>query len=110
MSIRENGKMEKPVGKEFSLINKDPCMRVLGKMINITEKVLNNGITIKSFTKETSSMDKRLEKVNLSSMEMFMREISLMENSMVKENTISPSQAKSIKVNSKKIICMVKEK
>jgi len=102
--------MEKPVDKVFSLINKDPCMKVAGKMINITEKVLNNGTIIKSFTKETSSMDKRLEKVNLSSMEMFMKEISSMENSMEKENTTSLSQEKSIKVNFKKIICMEKEK
>lgn len=85
-------------------------MRAPGRTINITEKVLNNGIIIKSFTKETLSMDKRLEKVNLSSMETFMKETLLMENSTEKENTTSPSQEKSIKVNFKKIICMEKEK
>jgi hypothetical protein len=110
MFTKENGKMEKPVDKEFSSINKDPCMRAPGRTINITEKVLNNGIIIKSFTKETLSMDKRLEKVNLSSMETFMKETLLMENSTEKENTTSPSQEKSIKVNFKKIICMEKEK
>lgn len=102
--------MEKRVDKVYSLINKDPCMRVVGKMINIMEKVLNNGITIKSFTLVILLMVKRLEKVNLSSMVMFMKEISLMENSMEKENTISQSLVKFIRVNFKKIICMVKEK
>jgi len=68
--------MEKPVEMEFSLINKVPCMRDPGKMINITAKVLNNGTIIKLFTLETLLMVKRLEKVNLSSMETFMRGIS----------------------------------
>ena len=76
ISTKENGKMVKLVVKVFSLINKVPCMRELGKMINIMEKVLNNGITTKLFTRETLLMDKKLEKENSSSMETYMRVIS----------------------------------
>jgi hypothetical protein len=102
--------MEKLVDKVFSLINKVPCMRELGKMINIMVKVLNNGITTKLFTRVTLLMDKRLEKESSSLMEMYMREISKTVNSTEKENTTSLSLEKSIKVNLMKTICMEKVK
>lgn len=105
MSIKVNGKMARPVVKVFSLINKDPCMRELGKMINIMEKELNNGTIIKLFTLEISLTAKRQEKVNLSSMETSMRETSLMENSTVKESTTFLSLVKSMKVNSMRTTC-----
>lgn len=105
MSIKVNGKMAKLVVKEFSLISKDPCTREPGRMINITERVPNNGTIIKLYTLEISLMVKRQEKVNSSLMETFMKVISSMANSMEKENTTSLSQERSMKVNSKKIIC-----
>jgi hypothetical protein len=107
MSIKVNGKMAKLVVKEFSLISKDPCTREPGRMINITERVPNNGTIIKLYTLEISLMVKRQEKVNSSLMETFMKVISSMENSTEKENTTSLSQVRSMKVNSKKIICTV---
>jgi hypothetical protein len=107
MSIKVNGKMAKLVVKEFSLINKDPCTREPGRMINITERVPNNGTIIKLYTLEISLMVKRQEKVNSSLMETFMKVISSMANSTEKENTTSLSQVRSMKVNSKKIICTV---
>jgi hypothetical protein len=107
MSIKVNGKMAKLVVKEFSLISKDPCTREPGRMINITERVPNNGTIIKLYTLEISLMVKRQEKVNSSLMETFMKVISSMANSMEKENTTSLSQVRSMKVNSKKIICTV---
>jgi len=105
MSIKVNGKMAKLVVKEFSLISKDPCTREPGRMINITERVPNNGTIIKLYTLEISLMVKRQEKVNSSLMETYMKVISSMANSMEKENTTSLSQVRSMKVNSKKIIC-----
>jgi hypothetical protein len=107
MSIKVNGKMAKLVVKEFSLISKDPCTREPGRMINITERVPNNGTIIKLYTLEISLMVKRQEKVNSSLMETFMKVISSMANSTEKENTTSLSQVRSMKVNSKKIICTV---
>jgi hypothetical protein len=107
MSIKVNGKMAKLVVKEFSLINKDPCTREPGRMINITERVPNNGTIIKLYTLEISLMVKRQEKVNSSLMETYMKVISSMANSTEKENTTSLSQVRSMKVNSKKIICTV---
>jgi len=74
-------------------------------MINITERVPNNGTIIKLYTLEISLMVKRQEKVNSSLMETYMKVISSMANSMEKENTTSLSQVRSMKVNSKKIIC-----
>jgi hypothetical protein len=44
-------------------------------------------------------------KVNSSLMETYMKVISSMANSMEKENTTSLSQVRSMKDNSKKIIC-----
>jgi len=99
--------MARPVDKVFLLINKDPCMRELGKMTNIMVKVPNNGTITKLFTQETLLMDKKLEKENSSLMATFMKAISKTENSMAKENTTSLSLEKFIKVNS---ICMVKVK
>lgn len=102
--------MEKPADKEFSSINKVPCMKVLEKMINIMVKVLNNGTTTKLFTRETSLTDKKLEKENSSLMVTYTRVTSKTENSTEKENTTSPSLAKFIKVNLMKTICMEKVK
>jgi len=74
-------------------------------MINITERVPNNGTIIKLYTLEILLMVKRQEKVNSSLMETYMKVISSMANSMEKENTTSLSQVRSMKDNSKKIIC-----
>ena len=49
-------------------------------------------------------MDKKLEKVNLSLMEIFMKVISQMDNSMVKESILSQDLVKFMKVNLQKII------
>lgn len=73
-------------------------------------KVQNNGITTKSFTRETLLTDKKQEKENLSLMEMFMKVISKTGNSMEKVNITSLSPEKFIKVNLMKTICMVKVK
>lgn len=73
-------------------------------------KVLNNGTTTKLFTRETSLMDKKLEKENSSLMVTYTRVTSKTENSTEKENTTSPSLAKFIKVNLMKTICMEKVK
>jgi len=100
-----SGKTVKPPEKVFLSINKDLCMRVNGKMINITEKELSNGTTTKSFTLETSSMDKRQAKVNLSLTVTFMKAISLTASSTEKVSTTFPSPAKSTRVDSRRTTC-----
>ena len=55
-------------------------------------------------------MDKKLEKVNLSLMEIFMKVISQMDNSMVKESILSQDLVKFMKVNLQKIIFKDKAK
>jgi len=52
-------------------------------------KVPNNGITTKLFTKVILSMDLKQVLENSNSMVIFMKEISLTDNSTVKENTTS---------------------
>ena len=108
--IKVNGKMAKLLELVFLLTSKVQCMRDSGRMINITVKELNNGITTKSYTLVTLLMAKRLERVNSSSTEMSMREISSMANSTVRENTISLSQERFTKEDSKRITCTVKER
>jgi hypothetical protein len=85
-------------------------MRVSGKTINITEKVLNNGTTTKLFTPVTSLMARRLVKVNSNSMETFMRDNSLTASSTERASTTSLSQARSTKVNSLRTTCTEKER
>jgi len=62
------------------------------------EKELNNGITIKSFIRVTLLMDLKLDRVNSSSMEIFTKEISLMDSSMEEENISLMKLVKSMKV------------
>lgn len=102
--------MERPLDKVSSSINKVQCMRVSGKTINITEKVLNNGTTTKLFTPVTSLMARRLVKVNSNSMETFMRDNSLTASSTERASTTSLSQARSTKVNSLRTTCTEKER
>jgi len=78
-------------------------MKVNGLMTHITEKELNNGITIKLYTRETLSMDLKPVKGNSNSMEIFMKEISLTGNSMAKENTSSMKQVRFMKEISTRI-------
>lgn len=73
-------------------------MMVNGKMTHIMEKVQNNGITIRSFTKETLFMDLKQDVVNLSLMEIFTKVTSLTDNSMEKENTTLLKQERFMKV------------
>jgi hypothetical protein len=85
-------------------------MRVSGKMTSIMVKDVNNGTTTKSFTLETSSMARRPERANSSSMVTFTKETLLMANSTEKASTISQSQERFTKENSKRIICTEKER
>ena len=73
-------------------------MMVNGSKMHIMEKELNNGITIKSFIRVTLLMDLKLDRVNSSSMEIFMKEISLMDSSMEEENISLMKLVKSMKV------------
>lgn len=108
--ILENGKREKPTEKVYWLIKMAQCMKVNGLMINIMEKVLNNGTIIKLNILEISWMDKKQEKENLSLMEMFMKETLLTDNSMAKVNIHLLGQEKYMKVILLKTIYKVKEK
>ena len=76
---------------------------VNGLMTHTTEKELNNGITIKLYTRATSSMDLKPVWGNLNSMEIFMKGISLTDNSMAKENTSSMKQVRFMKEISTRI-------
>ena len=58
-------------------------------MTHTMAKEPNNGITTKLFTKVILSMDLKQVPENLNSMVIFMKEISLTDNSTVKENTTS---------------------
>jgi hypothetical protein len=73
-------------------------MMVNGSKMHIMEKELNNGITIKSFIRVTLLMDLKLDRVNSSSMEIFTKEISLMDSSMEEENISLMKLVKSMKV------------
>jgi hypothetical protein len=72
-------------------------MKENGLMINIMDKVLSNGTIIKSNIQEISCMDKKQEKENLSSMEMFMMETLLTDNFMEKANIHFLDQEKYMK-------------
>ncbi len=72
-------------------------------MTHTTEKELNNGITIKLSTRVTLLMDLKPVKGNLNSTEIFMKEISLTDNSMAKENTSSMKQVRFMKEISTRI-------
>ena len=63
----------------------------------------NNGITTKLFTKVILSMDLKQVPENLNSMVIFMKEISLTDNSMVKENTTSMKLVRFMRVISMRI-------
>lgn len=89
MFIKASGKMAWLVAKESSLIPKGPCTKANGLTTHTTVKVQNNGITTKLFTKVILSMDLKQVLENSNSMVIFMKEISLTDNSTVKENTTS---------------------
>jgi hypothetical protein len=103
MFIKESGKMVWHVAKESSLIPKGPCMKANGLMMHTMEREQNSGITTKSYTKVTLLVGLKLVMVNLNSMEIYMKEISLTVNSTVKENTSSMKPVRFMKEISMRI-------
>lgn len=94
---KDLGLMVKLMEEECSVIPKDPSTMESGLMIFSMERVPSSGITTRSCTRVISSRDKRLAKVVLNTKVAPMMVTLSMANSMGKESTILPIQAKSIK-------------
>ena len=99
----ESGKRAKLVVRESSSAWMARCMMASGSMISTTARVPSSGSIIKSNIQVTIKMAKRLVKVNSSLMEMSMKVIFLMDNSMDTENTISLNQARNMKASLRRI-------
>ena len=76
ISIKENGKMVKLTEREYLLIKKVLAMKEIGRMMSITEKVVNNGTTTKSNIQATSLTARKQERVFSNLKETFMKVIS----------------------------------
>ena len=105
--IKVNGKMEWLMVKALFVTLKEVFMMEIGKKTSSTVKVLNFGIITKLSTRVTSMMDKKLEWVPSSVMEVNTKVNSSMVCSMVRESISSPIQEKSIKDSLKKINLVV---
>ena len=90
--------------KEHLSIPTALCIRASGATTSTRARVSRPGTMAPSNTKENSQKVKKLEKVDLISMAITMREISPTDNLRDKVHTILLTAVKFIRENSKKII------
>ena len=76
ISIKENGKTVKLMEREYLLIKKVLAMKEIGRMMSITEKVVNNGTTTKLNIQVTSLTARKQERVFSNLKETFTKVIS----------------------------------
>ena len=101
--------MERQMASACSLIKKVPSTRGRSKTINIMGTVSRPGTSIAQDMRDSLSKERKLAKESLNSMKIAMKEISLMDFSMVRASIISLKPRRFMRANSKTMLSPAKE-